>query len=246
MIVQARKAQGIDEIISSLPTRPPEPLLRRFEEGPVLLALREFEENPTPDNNSPLVLLPGEISIVAQSLLEFYGLKDRASSHFLNRMIQNSYHARNNDFDLGTLSQETDWLFAELQGTKKNPLKVKIKASGLLQMWVGDGGFGNSARYLQARIEGEVNSLGNYARDSTFYCRKILYDVPGHGARDCRFVIDVIPELSTRPYIKPKHCLYECQNYSHARRLAKVLPEGNRIVVAGKIFRDYKNRRQEW
>ncbi len=245
MITHARRTRGIDEILSSLPTRPPEPLLKRFEESPVLLALRGFEENPTEETNSSLVLLPGEISIVAQSLLKFYGLKDKASSYFLNRLIQNSYHAGHNDFDLGTLSQETDWLFAELQGTKKNHLEVKITGSGLLQKWSG-GGFGNSARYLQAWIEGETNHLGNYARDSNFYCHKILYDVPGHGARDCRFVIDVIPELSIHPYTKPKHCLYECQNYSHARHLAKVLPEGNRIMVAGEIFRDYKTWRKKW
>jgi hypothetical protein len=122
---------------------------------------------------SNLVLTPAEMSVFINEIEKFQKEENYSLSAnlFVNRLIQNSYDAGNNDFNLYVEDLPNASILKKLKATEDNPLKIRLNGS------VGDF-VARESNYLDLTIDGRVGDY--FADNSNNLIASITGDVGKH------------------------------------------------------------------
>ncbi len=161
------------------------------------------------------------------------------TGRFISRLIQSSYNANNNDFDI-RLDPDVSWEYiaANLKGEKDNPIRINIFGD------LGDD-LGYNAKYVDIKLEGSAGAgVGVWSENSKF---DVLGDVNaflGAYAKKSRFVIHGNSTYKGRENYSMKFILgcsrrdNDCEEYGAAESA-----EDCTFLFHGNYKNSYINRR---
>ncbi len=151
--------------------------------------LRAVDETKDLAHKVP-ILSPVQISIINEYANDIEPLfrnrmyADRLASLFLTALMQKSYDAGNNDFEIQTGNQAYSHLGSGLKGTKKNRLRFSV--IGQLDWY-----FALNASYVEASVIGNSNTqFGSHAKGSSFSINGDPGSLCLYSARKCTMTLE--------------------------------------------------------
>ena len=115
------------------------------------------------------IVLPCDINIFLQQTREFenHANYNHNTGYFISQLVQNSYHAGNNEFELDMSPLKSiDNLVSKLSGTEKRMVRMVIK--GEAGNWCGFG-----AQHSTFTIQRAEHNCGGGAKNSTFTIEEV-------------------------------------------------------------------------
>ena len=175
------------------------------------------------------ILTPEQINIFLQSTIAYENRKgyNKFTGIFITKLLQNSYDAGHNEFEL-RVSSATDmhYVGVTLLGTEDRLFSVSINGNGGMF-------FGREARYCQFTVNGNVgwycgyrannsyftingdskSNAGAQATNSTFFIQGSGQNL-GHGAQRCEFTLHGKDLSDVLLYKNPptKYCTFKTSN----------------------------------
>ncbi|MBI2669407.1 hypothetical protein HYX14_06210 [Candidatus Woesearchaeota archaeon] len=207
MIAALRRGGGLDDVVRGMKPQKPEevkpietvgehPFSALLEKYKAFLDDRTYGDHHKKNADLTDILNPEHINAFLQSTVihENHEKYKERTGLFLNSLLQNSYDAGHNDFQLNTKSTKPlDYLGAFLEGTKEKPIRLTI--TGNVGDWCGQEST-NGIYTLNGNVGewcgwgstyGTYMITGDVGRRCGYYSTNGIYTINGNVGASCGF-----------------------------------------------------------